>query len=91
MTIKKQYEVSASVEFIYDPEKVDPFYYVGDGKRIWRMEGIYSQITTEEEMWKHLAYNALVNGVQDASYLDGWGDLKWGDLTMNVVADIEES
>ncbi len=92
--VTKNYTLSADIEFEYDPEKVDPFFWINDeGNRQWRMEGIYSDITTEDGIWKHLAYNTLVNGVHDASRLDGWGDLEPGDLMVSVVygsADIEE-
>lgn len=37
-----------------------------------------------EEGLEHLAYNAVANGVEDASRLDGWGDLDAGMLTLRV-------
>ena len=40
---------------------------------------------TEDEGLEHLAYNALANGVEDASRLDGWGDLDRGMVTMIVT------
>ncbi len=39
---------------------------------------------TEQDALNHLAYNAVANGVEDASRLDGWGDLERGILTMEV-------
>lgn len=33
---------------------------------------------------EHLAYNAVRNGVMDASQLDGWGDLERGVLWLDV-------
>ncbi len=39
---------------------------------------------TEREGLEHLAYNAVANGVEDASRLDGWGDLERGMLTLRV-------
>ena len=86
MSEKRDYEATVEVEFIYDAATVDPFYWVDpdDGDRKWRLAGIYSQVTTEDEMWRHLAYNALFNGVYDASSLDGWGDLPKGALTMRL-------
>lgn len=39
---------------------------------------------TEREGLEHLAYNAVANGVEDASRLDGWGDLDRGMVTMHV-------
>jgi len=85
--IRHSYEATADVVFEYDPEKVDPFYYTeivdGQEQRVWRMQGIYD-ITDEAGMWDHLAYNAIVNGVTDASRLDGWAELERGELTMRV-------
>lgn len=43
---------------------------------------------SEREGLEHLAYNAVANGVEDASRLDGWSDLDRGVLTMRVL-DIE--
>ncbi len=37
-----------------------------------------------------LADNALRNGVEDASRLDGWGDLERGMVTLEVI-DVEAS
>lgn len=94
MSTKQSYEASCEVEFLYDPAVVDPFYWVDpdSGERKWRMAGIYSHITTEAEMWKHLAYNAMFNGVYDASSLDGWGDLPKGALTLHLSEQfIEEA
>jgi hypothetical protein len=82
--INGTYTSSAEVTFEYDAETVDPFYYIEEGERIWRMRGIYEHITTEAEMFDHLAYNAIVNNVTDASRLDGWADLERGQLTMRV-------
>lgn len=39
-----------------------------------RMEGIY-ELETPTEMLRHLAYNAIRNGLTSASVLDGWGDI----------------
>ena len=84
--MNKHFDVALTVEFHYDPEKVDPLYYYEDGKKLWRTAGIYD-IFDEDATWKHLVYNAIVNGVVDASSLDGWGDLERGELTMRVVID----
>lgn len=43
---------------------------------------------TEQDGLDMLAYNAVSNGVEDASRLDGWGDLERGMLTMRVQ-DVE--
>jgi hypothetical protein len=42
------------------------------------------QPMTEREGLVHLAYNAVANGVEDASRLDGWADLDSGIVTMRV-------
>ncbi len=51
----------------------------GDG---WR--NVYYPLRTREDVLEHLAYNALIHGVEDASRLDGWADLPRGVLTMRV-------
>lgn len=48
----------------------------------WR--NIYYDITSREGVLEHLAYNAIANGVEDASRLDGWADLEPGAITMRV-------
>lgn len=40
---------------------------------------------TEDEGLNHLAYNAVANGVDDASRLDGWGDLERGMVVLWVT------
>lgn len=45
---------------------------------------------TERDGLHMLAYNAVANGVEDASRLDGWGDLDRGMVTM-TVRDVESS
>lgn len=49
-----------------------------------RHDGLF----TEQDGLNHLAYNAVANGVDDASRLDGWGDLNYGVLTLEV-RDVE--
>lgn len=80
----KQYEMTAEVGFTIAPG-VDPLYWINDdGVKVWRMDGIYPHLTTEEQLWDHLAYNAICNGVQDARHIDGFADLPTGALTMRV-------
>jgi hypothetical protein len=43
---------------------------------------------TEEDGIRMLADNALRNGVDDASRLDGWGDLERGMVELEVI-DVE--
>lgn len=42
------------------------------------------------DVYEHLAYNAVANGVEDANRLDGWADLEPGVLTMRVEVDHTE-
>jgi hypothetical protein len=88
----KDYNVSLRVEFMWDEEKTNPFYWINPetNKAQWRLDGIYSDIKDEDDVWRHLAYNAIVNGVVDASRLDGWGDLHRGELTMRVFSVLVE-
>ena len=44
---------------------------------------------TEAEGLQMLAHNAAANGVEDASRLDGWGDLERGMVTLEI-RDVEE-
>lgn len=84
------YDATAEVTF-YIEEGVDLTHYVDPdtGERIHRMTGIYPDVVSEEQMLKHLAYNATFNGVYDASRLDGWADLARDQLTMHVSGRIE--
>lgn len=40
---------------------------------------------TERDGLEHLAFNAISNGIEDASRLDGWGDLERDMVTMRVT------
>jgi hypothetical protein len=51
-------------------------------------KSLTGQPLTTDEGKAHLAYNALANGVQDASRLDGWADIPRGVVTMDVT-DVE--
>lgn len=84
------YEVWAEVK-IEVAEGIDLMYWINPdtGQKQHRMDDIYSHVRTEEQLREHLAYNAIFNGVQDASRLDGWGDLEQGDIVMNVNGRIE--
>lgn len=42
-------------------------------------------VRDKQTVLKHWAYNATMNGVQDASRLDGWGDLERGMVEFRVV------
>lgn len=86
MTVKLvNYNVWAEVTFeIADGVDLTHWVNPDTGERIHHMTGIYPDIVTEDEVLEHLAYNAIFNGVEDASRLDGWGDLERGKITMRV-------
>lgn len=48
----------------------------------WR--NTYYALRTREDVLEHFASNAVRNGVEDASRLDGWADLDPGVVTMRV-------
>lgn len=41
-------------------------------------------VRDKQTVLEHWAYNAALNGVDDASRLDGWGDLERGMVTFRV-------
>jgi hypothetical protein len=49
----------------------------------WR--DMYYGLLTESDVLEHWTHNAISNGVEDASRLDGWGDLAEGVVTMRVT------
>jgi hypothetical protein len=52
------------------------------GSRGWR--NMFYDLEEEEDVLRHLAFNAVANGVSYASRLDGWADLQPDDVTMQV-------
>lgn len=52
----------------------------------WRGD-VYG-LETEERILAHFAYNAVANGVEDATRLDGWADLERGDIMFTVLAEV---
>ena len=42
-------------------------------------------VRDKQTVLEHWAYNATLNGVDDASRLDGWGDLERGMVTFRAV------
>lgn len=85
-TETRSYDITLQVEFEV-AEGVDLTHWVNPdtGARLHRMDGIYEDVRTEEDIYQHLAYNAIFNDVEDASRLDGWGDLERGQVTMRVI------
>jgi hypothetical protein len=55
----------------------------GDG---WR--DVYYSLTTPEDVIDHLASACVRLGIEDASRLDGWADLRPGAVTM-LVEDVD--
>ena len=53
-----------------------------DRGRGWR--NTFYDLRDESDVIEHFAFNALANGVNDASQLDGWADLPRGAVTMQV-------
>ena len=90
-TLKADYRATVAVE-IEIADDVDFLNWVDDdGKTIPRMTGIYPDIVTEDQLRDHLAYNAVFNGVEDASRLDGYADLECGKVTMRVRPEALEA
>jgi hypothetical protein len=87
---KRDYDLYAEVIFdVEDGVNLTHWANPDTGQHQHRMDGIYPNIVTEEDVFKHLAYNAVFNGVTDASSLDGWADLERGLITMYVNGSIE--
>ena len=40
-----------------------------------------------DDVLEHFAYNAVANGYQNAANLDGWADLDWKAVMMDVTVD----
>lgn len=62
---------------------------IGDGEG-WRDH--YYELRTAEQVIEHIAFNAINNGIDDISRLDGWADLDSSAATITVFArqgDIE--
>lgn len=83
--MKKKYRIRTEVDVIIevDEDYSDDWGGLLDPRR---QEGIYN-LETRDEMLRHLAYNALVNGQRDASRLDGWADISADHLAMDVDHD----
>jgi len=90
MDKERTYDLKAEVTFTVS-EGVDLMYWTdpASGEKKHRMDGIYSDVRTEDELYAHLAYNAIFNGVYDASKLDGWADLERDQITMRVIGWFE--
>lgn len=49
----------------------------------WRTK-MYYDLATTHEVFNHLAYNCVVNGIERVNRLDGWADLEDDDVRMQV-------
>lgn len=83
---KRTVSMIAEVEIIASDDA--PADVISRGTTAEFRESLYD-FKSEDEVIEHLAYNCIVNGVEDAIRLDGWADLKPGVLTMQVV-DVSE-
>lgn len=84
MSDQREVTVTAYVKItVNDPEAVTRV--TGDDGDEWR--SMFYDLYTEEDVYNHLAYNAVANGIEDASRLDGWADLQRGAVTM-IVTDV---
>jgi hypothetical protein len=79
-------DVICTVTVTVDTSHVSEY---GDPLDVRRQEGIYN-LQTEAEMVAHLAYNAAANGRDDATRLDGWGDLPAEAVQMRVEYEVAE-
>lgn len=80
--MKRVISVDAEVEIEFR-DGLDWETYEEDGERIWRGNGF--GLVDQEDLIQNLVWNALANGVNDASRMDGWADLERGDITMRVT------
>lgn len=79
---KRQVETVAVVEItINDREPVERV--TGPDGDEWRRQ-VYGEIRTEQDVLNHWASNAIRNGVEDVSELDGWADVPARTVTMTV-------
>ena len=70
---------------INDPDVIERV--TGPGGDEWRSRAY--NLRTKDDVVRHLAYNAIANGIDRANRLDGWADLPDDAATM-VVLDVEE-
>jgi hypothetical protein len=81
-SVSREIEMGATVKIVVnDPEGVIGRYVKGGAEHPY---GHPYGLTTETQIYEHLAYNALANGVEHANVLDGWADLADDAATMHV-------
>lgn len=69
---------------------VDWRWYEEEGREPEWRGSLYSIPQEDEAVFAHWAHNAVANGVEDASRLDGWADIERGAIRFNV-RDVEVS
>lgn len=69
-------EIVVEIE-VHDPDVFDRCFTEDWQSHYWKVED-------RSEVLKHLAFNAVCNGVEDISRLDGWADLPSTAATINV-------
>jgi len=52
-------------------------------------KNIFYTFRTENDVYEHLAHNALTNGVTDISRLDGWADVPYGAVRLGVDVEVD--
>lgn len=78
-------EMWAEVHIEIDPER-DPGDLFTRAATAEFQDSLYGPaVSTRETVIRHWVYNAVFNGVDDASRLDGWGDLERGVVRFRVA------
>lgn len=87
-TYQREAHVDVDIE-INDPNVIDRVVNneaAQNGRGEWiKWRDMFYDLRTEEDVLNHLTFNAVRNGVEDVSVLDGWADLPRGAATMFVV------
>ena len=79
-------EIEATVEIHIEDGTDWLWYHEPASAPEWRGD-VYG-LTSADEIQNHWAWNAVVNGVSDASSLDGWADIPSGKITFSVRAAV---
>lgn len=77
-------QVTAHVRVVIDPSAPADVYTRAETEEF--QSSLYGdEVADRDGVLRHWAYNAIVNNVDDASRLDGWGDLDRGMVTFFVT------
>lgn len=85
------YEIDVTVTVritVNDPNVIDrcvnnELVELGDGTIVGWGDHLYN-LPTRDDVLRHLAFNALMNGYEDLTRLDGWADLPREAATLDV-------